>query len=60
VLQALKKRGIGKSVSEQGLSDAAQRAVNGNPILRLAKSAANLGLNVTRLGSSMQAVYVKG
>ena len=59
VLEAMKKRGVGSNLSEQRLSDVAQQAVAGNPVLGLAKDAVNVLLGATGLGSSIQAVYVK-
>jgi SAM-dependent methyltransferase len=62
VLQALKRGRLSSmvgNVSEQDFSDRAQQQVAGSKLLSLAKSTVNVGLNVTRLGSSLKAVYEK-
>ena len=62
VLQALKRgrlSGMVGSVSEQEFSDRAQQQVAGSKLLSLAKSIVNAGLNATRLGSSIKAIYEK-
>lgn len=60
IVEAIKKKGIASGLSEQSLSDAAQQAIAGSPILSFAKDGVNLLLGATGLGSSIQAVYVKG
>jgi 2-polyprenyl-3-methyl-5-hydroxy-6-metoxy-1,4-benzoquinol methylase len=62
VMQALKKgpmKAMVSDVSEQSFSDSAQRKVAGNLVLRGGKNLVNLGLRATRLGSSIEAIYVK-
>ena len=62
VLQALKRgrlSGMVGSVSEQEFSDRAQQQVAGSKLLSLAKGIVNAGLNATRLGSSIKAIYEK-
>lgn len=62
ILQALKRGRLGGligNVSEQAFSDRAQDKVAGSRILSLLKRIVNSGLNVTRLGSSIKAIYEK-
>lgn len=62
VVQALKKGRLGSAlsgVSEQAVSDAAQRGVSGNKFLSAAKTLVNAALTRSRLGCSIKAIYVK-
>lgn len=62
VLQALKRGRFSAAVggvSEQDFSDRAQQKVAQSRLLSLAKRLVNVGLNASRLGSSIKAIYEK-